>query len=346
MGGGMMDAIKGLYGKMFDAIKEGDSLALSFEFAPGALTVSGGATVKPGSATAKRLASARTGTGELLEKLPADGTTYAYMDLSPEALAGFQKLGMSIVAGGKPSAELEKAMAAAREAGGDEMYTVSTGQTSNLTLTVPKDPQKALAAGIDALKSMKAGGGFIKDVSVEPKAETYKGFSFARAKMTFDLEKMVTPAMPGGVDAMKKMLGGDSVTSFVGTDGKTLITVTAKDFDAAKAQIDAVLSGTNAIGASAGFQALRKSLPKKASAIFLVSAQGLVKQVGTQVGAMTGSPATLPADMPKAPALFGGALVASPKGYDFTFIIPSPVGPVIEKGLVPMLQGMQGKIGQ
>lgn len=45
------------------------------------------------------------------------------------------------------------------------------------------------------------------------------------------------------------------------------------------------------------------------------------------------------ANLPKAVALMGFALVSSPKGYDFRFIVPSDVGPVMEKGLVPLGEG-------
>jgi hypothetical protein len=47
-----------------------------------------------------------------------------------------------------------------------------------------------------------------------------------------------------------------------------------------------------------------------------------------------------PADFPKVPALMGASLIASPAGYDFRMVIPSDVGPVLEKGLAP-LEGIE-----
>jgi len=345
----MKETMKQMYGSMFDAVKTGDSLAFNVDFASEGLGVTGLATVKAGSDAAKRLAAARSGSGELLGRLPAGGTSFIYANVDPASLGGLQKLGLSMMTGqSKLSPEMERALALQRQAGAFEMYTSNSGGgggMSNVSFSTPKDPAKALEAGILTIQAMKSGEGFVKDVKLTPNAQTYKGISFTEARMTFDVDKMVTPGAPGGVDAVKKMLGGDSVTTWFGTDGKNVLSVSGKTFDEAKAQVDSILSGTGSVGQSAGFEAIRGRLPKQVTALFLVSAQGLVKQMAAQMGAMTGkADIAVPAGMPKDPAFLGGSLTTSAQGVQFQFVLPAKVGPVIEQGLVPMMQGLQGPI--
>ena len=155
----------------------------------------------------------------------------------------------------------------------------------------------------------------------------------------------MTPAnAPGGVEAMKKLMGGDTMNVWYGTDGKSMLSVSGKTLDEAKAKIDAFLTGDNSLSKTPPYDSLRNMLPKNVSAAILVNAQELVKMVSMSAGAMSGKALPIPADMPKETALFGGSFTASPKGYQFTFVVPSNVGPVIEKGLVPMLQGLSGAI--
>lgn len=347
MAGNVADAAKTLYAGLFDSIKNGDALSFNLDFAAAGLDVAAFTTVKPDSSAAKGLAAATLGAPDLIAKLPADATSFVFIKANPGSMAGLEKLGYSFMTGGKPSPELEKGLALLREAGNTETATATVVgglSTSNVSLGVPKDPRKAVEATEVTLRGLKTGEGMVKDVKITPKAQSYKGFTLDEAKTTFDLEKMVAPGAPGGVEAVRKMLGGDSVTSWFGTDGKMLVNVSAKSFDEAKLLIDAALTGKGSIGEAPGFAAVRKALPQQVNALFLVGAQGLVRQVARQIGSMTGKDLTVPADMPKDPAFFGGTLAATPKGYSIRFTLPSNVGPVLEKGLVPIIHGMQGQI--
>lgn len=349
LAGNMKESMKQMYGALFDAVKTGDALAFNVDFAAEGLGVAGLATVKEGSDAAKKLAGARSGSAELLGKLPAGGTSFVYANIDPASLGGLQKFGLSMMTGqAKLSPEMEKALAMQRQAGAFEMYTSNSGGAggmSNVSLSTPTDPAKAVEAASLSMQAMKSGEGFVKDVKLTPKAQSYKGISFTEAKMTFDVDKMVAPGAPGGVDAVKKMLGGDTVTTWFGTDGKNVLSVSGKTFDEAKAQVDAILTGKGSVGQTAGFEAIRGRFPKQVTALFLISAQGMVKQMATQMGVMTGKgDVPVPAGMPKEPAFFGGSLTTSPQGFQFQWILPSKVGPVIEQGLIPMMQGLQGPI--
>jgi len=231
-------------------------------------------------------------------------------------------------------------------AGTSAMAAGSGGMTgmAALAYSTPKDPAKAVEATTMMNQAMKGGNAMFKDVALTPNAATYKGFALNQMKVTYDLDKMAPPNAPGGADAIKKMMGGDTQNVWYGTDGKTVLTVSGKTLDDAKARIDAFASGENSLGKTPPYGDIRNMLPKDVSILFLVNAQGLVKFASQTAGAMSGKPAPIPADMPKETALFGGSVTASSKGYHLKFVVPSNVGPVIEKGLVPMLQGLGGQI--
>jgi len=349
-----MDAAKDLYGRMFDALKDGDALALHFDFDPQGLTVSGLAGVKSGSGAAKSLADPVVGTGEALAQLPDDAAFYTFMNLSPETFERFQKMAMAFMGGttGKPSPEMARAMAASIKAGPKETAgAVSFGkggmrQVNLSTFTDPKQAAEATEAMARAMKQNKSGlPDIIKDIDVQPAAQKYKGFSFTRTKVTFDKEKLAAMAPPNAPAAggMSAMLGEGS-TTWSGTDGKVFLSVVAPDWEKARGQIDAVLGGgKGTLGPVAGYQTIRKLLPRQVGSLFLISAQGLLKQGLAQFAAMApdGPAGKVELKLPDAPALFGGALTPTPRGYQFRFVVPSSVGPVIEQGVGPIMQAVQ-----
>ena len=354
--GGQMDAktlemTKTLYGAMFDSVKSGDALAFSLDFTPLAFVVSGSATVKADSKAATSLATAKSGPADGLGKLPADGFMYSYVNPSPESFKAMARLGTAFISGGgKSTTEMEKGQAMLAEAGGLELYQAMASGSGGMTgmaalaFSTPKDPAKAVEATTITNSALKGAEGMFKDVVVTPKVATYKGFDLNELKATYNLEKMTPANAPGGVEAMKKLMGGDTMNVWYGTDGKSMLSVSGKTLDEAKAKIDAFLTGDDSLSKTPPYDSLRNMLPKNVSAAILINAQGLVKMVSTSAGAMSGKALPIPADMPKETALFGGSLTASTKGYQFTFAVPSNVGPVIEKGLIPMLQGLSGAI--
>jgi hypothetical protein len=349
------ESIKSMYGSFFDSIKLASAFAVNFDFAPEGLTVNGHTTVKPDTDAAKRLAKSEPGTGAMVGRLPGDAFTYIDLKVSPDSLPDLQKMGLSLLLGqaGKASPEMQKAMDLGREAGTKETATASSaGGARSVTLTTPDDPRKAVEASIATFKAMASGQGFgelIKGVKVAEKTQSYKGFTLNKADVTFDLDKTAAlqPNNPGAAEALRKMLGGDSVTSWFGTDGKQVISVTGKAWDEAKVQIDKVLSGEGTLSQAVAYAALRSKLPAKVSGLLVVSAQGLVRQISDQLAAtMPGAELPKPADMPKETAFLGGSVTASPSGYQLRLVVPSPVGTVLEKGLTPVFQGLQGKVGQ
>lgn len=352
----MMDAAKQIYGGLFDALKVADGLALNFDFDREALKLAGEVTVRSDSDIAKGLGEARGSDFAGLGKLPADGTYYIGMSVSPALFARLQSMGLNMMFGGtRPSPEIQRAMDLHKAAGRTEtvgMSRVGDG-VQGLNVMTTEDPRKLMEASLAmsrALKSAKPGpfAELIKDVSVTPDARKYKDTSFTEVVVKMDLDALAKlQPNPAAAESTRQMFGGDTLRTFLGVQDKSVLSVTAKDWDTARGLLDAYTQGQNPLGQSASFKAIRSQLPDQPSMVMLLSAQGLVRQMASQFAGMLQNPDLKPpADMPKETALIGGALKPGTKGYQFQLIIPSEVGPVFEKGLGPVIRGLQGQVNQ
>lgn len=353
----MMGFVKNMYGGLFDATKYGDALTLSLDFDADRLAIDSVVAFKPESEPAKVLAGAQPGSSEALGKLPADAAYYVHMNLDPSLAARLQAMSLSMVAPGqKPSPEFEAAIQAQKGQG----RIATTGAMSfgekgmtNLTVVEVADPKAYLDASakmLQAFKSKDDAGlmGIIKDVKVTPKAETHKGFTFDRVEMVFDLEKLgqAQPNNPAAA-SLRSMFGGDASNTWMGTDGKIGVTLNAPSWEAARDLLDTYLSGTDTVGALPGFQAVRSKLAEKPTVIGLFSAQGLLAQITFQLRTMLGAPDLKPpGDLPKEPVFVGASVVPVANGLHVQAVIPTAVGPVFEKGLVPIITRMQGRVDQ
>jgi hypothetical protein len=347
-----IEAAKSIYGGLFDALKYADRLTLDLDFSAEALDLAGVLAVKADSELAKGIAASHPGTAASLGKFSPNAAFYAYMNLNATAMGRLQGMALNLFnPGGKKSPEQEKATAQLEALGRIETVgatTMGEGMKALNEITV-SDPKAYIAATLAMLKAIKGSEGPLnvyKEVKVEENVQTHQGLSFTHVTATFDPEKLAKLAgnNPAGAGSMKAMFGGDSISYWFGTDGKRLIQVTTASWDEAKKLIDAFLKGDAGVGTKPGFKAVRSRLPETANFLMLVSAQGLTKMIATQLVTTLNKPdLKVPANLPAEPAFFGLSLTpVPPAAYEFHLVVPSPVGPVIEKGLVPIFRGIQG----
>ncbi|HEV3162949.1 MAG TPA: hypothetical protein VGZ22_02830 [Isosphaeraceae bacterium] len=353
----MIKAAKSVYSRMFDALKDGQALVLNFDFDPAGLDMTGEALSRPGTDTAKHLTAKKTSTAETLGKLPADLTTYIYFNSGEAMLERLQSWSFQ-AAGGPgeaPSPEIKKALDMQREADVKEMSVASgLGQQGikGISVSTYADPKKAIEAVTAMAKAIKTSKSpalaAIKEIKIEPNAQTYHGFTLNRSVITFDPEKFAQQQK--GVPNASKMLKaivGDSLNNWYGTEGKVVVSAVAADWDKAKAEIDSFLTGQGSVGKTASYQKLRAKLPAQVNGLVLVSAQGLIQQITQMLGMLPDTPGVKPAaDLPKEPQLLGVAIVGTTGGVQFQLHAPSAAGEVFEKGLAPLLQGVAGKVNQ
>src|SRR5262249_19730323 len=156
------------------------------------------------------------------------------------------------------------------------------------SITHTSDPQKHFESIVAMVKAQKAAAGpmnVVKDVTVTPKVEMYRGYTFGRIEISYDFEKLANdqagkPADPAFADRMKAMLGGTSNTFWYGIKDRELIQLSGSSWDQAKAQLDAHLNGAESIGTTPGFQAVRGKLAKQATVVGLINTQELVRMIG------------------------------------------------------------------
>src|SRR5581483_84082 len=115
-----------------------------------------------------------------------------------------------------------------------------------------------------------------------------------------------------------------------GTNGKQVVTVTAKDWDAAKARLDAYLSGSKPLGKDPAYQATRKQLPAEATVIALADAGRFTIAFGDyMLGLFKAMQNQLPFNLPDAmkpvktkTSYLGFAVTLKPQTAAFDMFLP------------------------
>jgi hypothetical protein len=344
----MMEFVKDFYGGLFDSLKYADVLTLNADLAEKGLHLATFLKVKADSEIARSIAEVRSDRAFGLGNLPPGSLGYVYMDLGAKTFERFMGMGMRMFgAGGKSSPALEKARADFHAMGRIETLggiSMDKGMRG-ISEIWAGDPKKFIDATLSMLRAMSEGEARIyKDFKVDPATQTYRGMTFTHASGTMDPEKLteLVGNNPAQQESMKVMFGDGRLSYWYGTDGKRLLQVMAPNWEDARSYVDAYLDGNRGIGQSASFKAVHGELPEQASLLLLYSSQELVRMMARQFAATTNNPELKPAaDMPAEPAYLGVSLTPhAAEGYEVHLVIPSPVGTVVAKGLVPIFQGL------
>ena len=344
-----------LNGAIADAIEDGESLALSFDFQPDALTLAGEVVARPGSATAKLLEVTAPVAAEALGRLPGGLTNYLFLRSGREAMAMLQGSGLAnaLGQGGEPPEAVRKAVEQFEPAGLREMAvgsSVAEGGIRGLTLATYDNPARAVGAFTALYQALRADRSArlrgIKAVEVEPKARVHGGFELTRVTIAWDLNQIarIRPEVQNAAAVVRAALG-EAMSTWYGTDGRSVLSVVAPNWETAARLIDASNSGRGSLRETPAYQSLRDRLPAEANGLLLVHAQGFVRQFHTQLaGMLPNDPNLKPIDdLPGDPVLLGAGYTATPAGIHFRSVIPVGVGPIFEKGLLPHFRGLAGR---
>ena len=191
---------------------------------------------------------------------------------------------------------------------------------------------------------------------VKPDAEKYKDIAFTYIHMEFDLDKLL-PATAGGKEVpeamrkaqremMQKMMG-EGMTAWLGTDGKEVVQVTAKDWDAAKKLLDQYYKGQNTAGDDKAFVAARKELPAQATVVELIDAMQYASLILDFVKpVLEASGAKLPVKLPEAvkgqPGYIGFAVTLQGDSAGMDFVVTAESVKQIYKNYVAPLMKPKG----
>ncbi len=338
--GASMGAVKDMYGRAFDALKTTRRLAFNLDFAASGVRIAGRLEAKP-AADAKAAEAVGTVSADLA-KLDPGAAFYMYMNMPADVIQSWQNLSLRMLSpAGKPTPELAKAMERFKAVG--KVETIGSAAMADgmrtFNVSTAKDPKalvEASEAMLQAMKDTNSPYNVYKDVKVERDAKKHGGMSFTRVTAEFDMDKIAKLGQGGGnADQIKAILGGDSMSYWIGADGQRVIQVTAPTWEEAEARLDRFDKGESTVGALAGFQQVRSELADRASLLMIVSGQGLARMLAAQMAATMKRPELKdPAGLPAEPAFFGGSLTpAGPGGYDFRISLPSAMGPIVEKAM-------------
>ena len=159
-------------------------LTLNLDFAEKGLHLAGFLKVKPDSDAAKSIAEVRTGEIAALGNLPPGEMAYMYMNVGAKTFDRLQGMSLKMLSGaGKPSPELEKAMAEFHGLGRIESLgsvSMDKGMRSINDIKV-EDPKKVVEASLAMIQRHGRGRGpgrIYKELKVEPAAQTHQGMTF------------------------------------------------------------------------------------------------------------------------------------------------------------------------
>jgi hypothetical protein len=300
-----IEAVKIVLQGAFQAIEDCRGLVLAIEFRPEGLNLRLQAQFAEDTASFKLLKSEMPSPLADLNKLPAGLGQYTGSKYGKKIAETLRSLNPEFAPADddeKSNELIDKRTKELLAAGpqGD----ISGAGTPNVTLTFGSytDPKKATAALVGCYEAMTPGGRIqsvvLKDApKVTEKAQKHKGFTFTEIRLSFDFDATVKD-LPAGLKentlAQIKRLVSEKMTAWIGTDGKTVVQVVAKDWDAAAGALDQYFNGQKPIGDTAGYKLTRKNLPPEASLLMMFetghTATMLLDSLRAMEGAVPGFP--------------------------------------------------------
>ena len=364
----MADQARMAYRQVIEAAQSAKTLAANADFAEEGLILSGKLTMEEDFKPLQRVADEGDEPAVELAKLPKGAAYYAFEIVDPETLNWSALPTAEDVEEYVP--ELAEIMSSPEfktakeefQAAGRMTSTASFGfgeKANGVCVLKPENVESLVKAARSAVVAAKGADlSLFKEISTEMEAEEYEGYTFDKVTATYDFEAFLNEAQTRAAAAAEKAgveaknnadpaeaakvlerIVGESTTIWFGSNGEQVVSIVGEDWDQAKAQIDTYLAGDQGIGSTESYKTVRAALPERVSSLFLVDVQTATRQVIAEVreGAQDES-IKAPASMPDNPALIGVAVVAEEGGLRFKGIIPSEVGPVIEKGIVPAVK--------
>jgi hypothetical protein len=349
-----MEMAKAFFGGAFQVIEDGRAVVLALDFRPEGLALHLQAQVGADTKTNTFLKETRPSPLTDLGTLPAGQTVYTAAHFGPSVFKALAPMIFGAIGGeGEAKKQVEAALQQLIAAGNTASYSAGSFPPSGVQVTEFRDPAQAAEAQLKLFRAMGEGGTFqsayIKGKpEIKENAQEYKGFKLNFASVTWDLDKLAEQ-VPGGGEgvkaAMKKMMG-EGLKMWFGTDGRRTITVTAKDWDAAKAQIDAYLGGGSKLAQEEPYKATRRELPAEASILLLADAgkfsQVMLNYMLALFKAMPGLPFKLPDEVKPVKtetSFIGAAVTLKPEYGSFDLFLPVTAVQEIRKVVQPLFQG-------
>ncbi|MBA4065930.1 MAG: hypothetical protein C0501_19870 [Isosphaera sp.] len=336
-----LDAMKVMFKGLVQGVEDCRGLVAGAEFRPDGLFLKVQARFADGSETAKTLAAEPPGQLADLARLPAGLGTYTAVRLGKGVGRVVRDLSQELVTTDDDArgAELiEGHLKDVEAAGPGAEFAAALPPDAALTVTAYKDADKAAKALAKAFKAVAAGGrvgGAVLKAAprVGDEAEKYKGFTFASVNLTYDFDATVA-GLPeearGPTLEILKRTTAEKSAQWIGSDGKVVVRVTAKDWAAAARLLDQYLDEKAGVGSAAGFRAVRSQLPAEANVLLVAEVgsalTGMAAQLKTVAGMIPGFPEIRAPKKPAGgvPTYAGAALTLKGETATLAAYVPAP----------------------
>jgi hypothetical protein len=300
-----IEAVKMMLKGVFQGVEDCRGLVLAVEFRPEGLNLRLQGTFAEDTASFHLLKSEKPGTLADLGKLPAGLGQYTgakYGKKIAETIRGLNPEFAPADEDEKSTGMLEKRTKELLAAGPQGEVSASGTATLGLTISHYTDPKKAATALVGRYQAMNAGGRIqsvvLKDApKVTLGAKKLGDFTFAEIRLAFDFEATVKDLPEGLKDntlAQIKRLVSEKMTVWIGTDGKTVAQVTAKDWDAASSELNRYFEEKKPVGDTTGYKLTRKNLPSEASLLMMLETEQTVTMLLESLRAMEGTVPGIP----------------------------------------------------
>lgn len=349
-----MDLIKALIDNVFQMVEDGVGFVLALDVRPEGLNLRLLEQFGEKSPTAEALKTSKGEPLTELASLPSGQMSYTVSKLKLQGLTA-QLFNGGIAADDEKEETKTKIQKSLKELEGLEITgNLATNQALNqgaLQIVDSKDAKKMLATQVDIIKllgdtSTYANVNIKEKPVVTANALKVADWDLTKIEVKFDLDKTVA-SLPEEIrettkTTMKRMLGGETVTTWLAATDKQFITVSAKDAPAAKKLLEQYLDTKKSIGTDPAFQFTRRQLPADASVMMMFDAgptlASMYGSIKDSVGAVPGLPIMLPELKAKEmkTALIGIAVVLKPEHGSVDVFIPVSAVAEIRKFLGPI----------
>jgi hypothetical protein len=352
-----LDAAKTMIKGAFQAVEDARGLVLAAEFRPEGLNLRLQAQFAEDTNSLKLFKGETPGPLAALAKLPAGLGVYsgsAFGKKFSESLRGLNPEFAPADDDAKGNEAVERAQKDLLAAGLKDDVSAAGVPDVSLTVSTYADPKRAVAALVGCYEAMAAGGRVQSVVlkaapKVAAAARKHQGYAFTEVRLAFDFEatvKDLPDALKENALAQIKNTVGEKMTVWVGTDGKSVVQLAAKDWDAAAAALDRFLDGKDPLGDTAGFKLTRKNLPADASLLVLLETG---QTLTTLMDALRGMEGAIP-DFPKVgkikplkgePTYVGAAVTLKGDTATANLFLPAPAIAVGRKMLDNLFRNVE-----
>lgn len=352
-----LEGVKGVLAGLFQGVEDSRGLVVGLEFRPEGLNARLQARFAPDSVTAGALKAEAPAPLAEVGNFPRGLTSYSATKLGKKIGDAMKALGAEFAAAedDDDGAEaIDKLLAALAKAGPGAAFAAAHPPGTAITVTPYRDAAGAAAATTKLYQTLEAGGRVaavvLKDKpKVAEKAKSHRGFTFAEVRLTFDFDATVA-SLPDNVreSTVKtlKRAANEKTTLWVGTDGKVLASVAAKDWAAAGGLLDAYLDGKGTVGGEAGFKLTRKNLPAAANLLSMTETgemiQTWVEQLKSLGDSMPGFPQVGSVKPVKGePTYMGVAVTLKADTATLDGFLPTTALNVAKKMLMPLFKNIE-----